>query len=228
MVVGVAYHLKLYLLPALERLLDQYLWCKGEGRLGHFAERLLVGTDARTQSAEGVGRTYHHGERELTGSLQGIGHVLHGTAAGREQVYLVELLDKEVAVFGVHNGFHARAEHLHAILPEHAAAIEFGAAVEGRLSAESQQDAVGAFFLDDFGHEVGGDGLEVHLVGDTFRGLDGGDVGIDEHRVDALFPECFQRLRTRIVEFAGLSDFQCARSEYEHFAWFLGHCGVMV
>ena len=54
-VVGVAYHLKLYLFPAFQRLFYQNLGGEGEGTFGQFHKFLLVGADAGTQTAKGVG-----------------------------------------------------------------------------------------------------------------------------------------------------------------------------
>ena len=58
--------------------------------------------------------------------------------------------------------------------------------------------------------------LEIHLVGNAFRGLDGGNVRIHQHTLDTLFAQGFQGLRARVVKLASLSDFQRARTEYEH------------
>ena len=50
-VVGIADALKLYLLPALQRLFDENLRSKREGRLCQFDELLLVRADTRSESA---------------------------------------------------------------------------------------------------------------------------------------------------------------------------------
>ena len=54
-------------------------------------------------------------------------------------------------------------------------------------------------------------------------GLMGGDVGIDEDGLDALFLQGFEGLRTGVVELARLANLQCARAEQEHLlyvCWF--------
>ena len=89
---------------------------------------------------------------------------------------------------------------------EHTSFIEFYAAVQRRLSAKRKQDAIGPFFFDDTLHKLGRDGLEIDGVGHILAGLHGGDVRIDQHRVDALFLQGFQRLRAAIVELARLSN----------------------
>ena len=137
-VVGVAYALKLNLLPALQTLFHQNLRCKGKGALGQLHKGLLVGTDARTQSTQRISRANHDGEANLAGSLQCVVHILHGMTHRCLQTNLVQLLHKAVAVLGVHDSLHAGAQHLHAILLQRAVKIELRAAVQGRLSAESQ------------------------------------------------------------------------------------------
>ena len=101
---------------------------------------------------------------------------------------LVETLHEEVAVFGVDDGLHWCSQHLDTISFQHPVAVELHAAVEGCLSSKTQQDAIGAFFLDDTFHEIGLHRLEVHLVGYSLGCLHRGNIRIDEHRLDALFP----------------------------------------
>src|SRR5262249_454890 len=68
---------------------------------------------------------------------------------------------------------------------------------------------------------------EVELVGHSLAGLDGGDVGVDEHRGDALLLERLDSLRAGVVELAGLADLQRARAEHEHFAGLAGKVGAV-
>ena len=95
------------------------------------------------------------------------------------QSHLVEFAYEEVAVLRVHDGFDRGAQHLNAILLEHARLIKLRATVQRRLSTESQEDAVGAFLLDNFGYEKGRHRLKVNFVGNALRRLDSGDVWID-------------------------------------------------
>ena len=167
-VVGVANALELDLLPALQRLLYQNLGREGEGTLSNLLERSLVGTDARTQATQGIGRTDHDWITDLAGRSQGIFKVLAGMAHGHLGVNLVQFLHEKVAVFGVHDGLHAGAKYFHAVLLQHTLQVEFGAAVERGLSTECKQDAVGTLLLDDLGHIVGVDRKEINLVSNTF------------------------------------------------------------
>ena len=193
-VIGIADALELDLLPALQRLLYKDLRRKGEGRLSQLDELLFVGADTRSETSEGIGRADHDGEADLAGGLQRILHRLYGVAHGHFQVYLAQLLHKEVAILCVHDSFHAGAKHLYVVFFQCAVQVELRAAVQGRLAAEGQQDAVRALLLDDFCHEVRIHRLEIHLVCNTFTGLDSGDVWVNENALDAFFAKGFQCL----------------------------------
>ena len=112
----------------------------------------------------------------MLGFVEGVA----GLALDGVDVDLVELFDKEFAVFGVDDGLYGGAEDLYVVFVEDALLVEFYAAVEGGLSAEAEEYAVGAFFLYDFLYEVGGDGKEVDAVGYTFGNLDSSDIKVDE------------------------------------------------
>ena len=193
-VVGIANNLELNLLPTLQALLYEHLGSKSESTLGNLLEHLLVLADTASKAAEGVCATDHDGIAYLASRSNGILDILASLAYGRLHVYLVQFLNEKVAVLGVHDGLHAGAKNLHAVLLESAVEVEFGTAVQGCLSAEGQQDAVGALLLDNLGNEVCINGLEIHLVGNALTGLDGSHVGVDEHRIDALLAQSLQCL----------------------------------
>ena len=54
-VVLVADTFKLYLFPSFQTFFHKNLWSEGKGTFGYFAERLLIGTDARAQAAQCIG-----------------------------------------------------------------------------------------------------------------------------------------------------------------------------
>ena len=208
MVVGVADALKLNLFPALQRLFDKYLRSKRKGTLGQLAESCFIGADATAQAAQCISRANHDWIADSTCSCQRIVHILNSMAHGNFQVHLGKLLHKEVAVFGVHDSFYAGTQHLDAVLLEHTLTPQLGTTVQCSLATERQQDAVGALLTDDFGHEMGVHRQEINLVSNSFRSLDGRNVRVHEHALDALFAQSLQRLRATVVELAGLADLQ--------------------
>ena len=115
-VVAVAHHLVLYLLPALEALLHQHQGREREGLLAEAGQLLLVVCEATTQSAQRIGSTDDDGVAELLSSLAGLLHVLASLALDGLDVDLVKLLDEELAVLRVHDGLHRSTQDAHAKL----------------------------------------------------------------------------------------------------------------
>ena len=218
-VEAVAHHLVLHFLPAAEALLDEHLGREGEGFLHQHVQLFLVVAEARTQSAQRIGGADDDGIAQRGGGAAGVFGVLHGLALDGFHVDFVQFLNEEFAVFGVDDGLHGGTQHLDAVPLEHAFLVEGHTTVQRRLPAEGQHDAVRPLLLNDLLDEVRGDGQEVNLVGHALRGLHGGDVGVDEDGLDALFLEGLECLRTGVVELAGLADLQRARTEQQDFTY---------
>ena len=207
-VVGVADYFKLNFFPAFQRLFYQNLFGESERTFGQLNEGFFVGADTTTKTTQSVSRTYHDRITDFTGSLQSIFHALYGVTLGRLHRYFVEFLHEEVTVFSVHDSLYRGTQHTYTVFFENALLIEFRTAVQRRLSTESQQNAIGTFLLDDFFHEIRSHRQEVNLIGDTFRSLDGSDVGVHQHGADTFFTQRFQRLRTGVIELSGLTDLE--------------------
>ena len=209
-VKAVAHHFVFDFLPSLEALLHEHLWREGEGFFGQAVEFFLIVAESRTESAKGVCGAEDDGIAQFGGGAACAFDVLAGFALDGLDVDFVQAFHEEFAVFGVHDGLHGCAEHLQVIFFEDAALVEFHTAVEGGLSAEGQHDAVGVFLLDDLFNEEGGHGEEVYTVGHALGRLDGGNIGVDQNGLNAFFLESLESLRTRIVKFASLTDFESA------------------
>ena len=124
-----------------------------------------------------------------------------------------------ISVFRIYNGLYGRTEHLDAVFPENTFLVKLHTAVQSRLSAKGEHDAVGTFFFDNHLHEVRGYRQEVNPVGNTFRGLHRGNVRIDEDGVDTFFLQCLERLRTGVVKLSRLTYFQCAGPQQQDFLY---------
>ena len=112
---------------------------------------------------------------------------LYGVALDRLDADLIELASEEVTVFGIHDGLDGSTQDLDIVLLEDATLVERYTAVESGLSPEGEENALRALLLDDLLDEEGGDGEEVDLVSNAFRGLYRGDVGVDEYGAYPLF-----------------------------------------
>ena len=193
-VVAVADNLELDLLPTFERFLDQNLLRVGERAFAQRYELLLVAANTATQTAQRVSRANHNREADLACGSDCVLHRLNGLRDGRLDVDLVEFLDEQIAVLGSHNSLDRSAKYLDTILLQNTLLVEFRAAVQCGLTTECEQNTVGLLFFDDLLHEVGCYRQEVDAVGDTFRGLDRCDVGVDQHGLNTLFAHSFQSL----------------------------------
>jgi len=104
------------------------------------------------------------------------------------------MVREEPAVLGELDGLHGRAQHFHGVFVENSAFVEFQAAVEGGLSSEGEQNAVGALLFDDLCDEFGREREEIGRIRHSLARLVRGDVGIDEDRADAFLAQGLERL----------------------------------
>ena len=193
-VILVAHDLVFYLLPSLETLLNEHLGRERECLLGQLVEFLLIITESRTKSTECISCTQDDWITKFSSGTSCLFDIFTSLTLYGLHINLVELVHKEFAVFCIHDCLYGSSEHLHSILIEYAAAIEFHSTVEGCLTAECEQDTIGAFLLNDTLHEIGLDGEEVNLVGHTLRCLHSGNIGVDEHCLHTFLTQCLECL----------------------------------
>ena len=123
---------------------------------------------------------------------------------------LIKAFHKQVAVFCVDDGLYRSTQYLNAIFLQHTFFVEFYTTIECRLSTKTQENTVRTFFLNDALHKLSLNRLEIHRVCYSFRSLNGSNIGVDQHRVDAFFFQRLQSLGTAIIELARLTYFQCS------------------
>ena len=212
MVVGITYYLKLNFLPSFQTLLYKNLRSKCECALCNFLKCLFIWTNTRTETTQGVCRTYHYWEANAAGSLYSRLHSLASLAHWNFQINLVELFNEEVTVLSIHDSLYACSQHLDTILFQYSALIQFSTAVQRCLSAKGKQYAIRTLFLYHLSDEMCIDRQEINLVGYTLTGLNSCHIWIDKHTADTLFTQCFQSLRTRIVKLSSLTNLQRTRA----------------
>jgi hypothetical protein len=193
-VVGVTDDLIFKLLPTLERLLDKDLGREGKRSSGHVAELLLVVGETGTQTAESIGSSDNDRVTDSLGSLEGLLDSADGDRLGNGDVNLFQSPSEEVTILTQLQSSDAGTEDLDAVLLEESKSLHLNTEVESSLTTERQEDAVRLLLLDDIGNILGGDGEVVDLVSQTVVGLDGSDVGVDEHRSNAGFLESLEGL----------------------------------
>ena len=193
-VIAVAHDFVLNFFPTLETLLHEHLRREGEGLLNNRVELFLVVAEARAQSAQGISRTDNHRIAQFGRRLACLLGILASVAANGLDVNLIELLNKELTVFGIHNDLNGRTQHLHAIALEDAGLRQSHTAVERRLSAKSEQNTLGLLTGNDFFYKVGRNRKEINLVGHTFGSLHGGNIGVNENGLDSLLLQSLESL----------------------------------
>ena len=205
---GVAHHLVLDLLPALQVTLDEDLVDgAGSDATGGDGCELLPGAgDAAPGAAQGVGGPDHQGKAEFVLHCKGVFDSLDGGAGRGGLADVLEELLEQFAVLRLTDGLQGSAEHADVEFVEDSGVGQLDGEVEAGLTAEGREDAVGALLFDDAGDYFQGEGFDVDDVGDVFVGHDGGGVGVDEDGDDALFAEGLACLGAGVVEFGGLTD----------------------
>ena len=208
-VLAVAHHLHFVFFPTEERFLDQDF---GGGRGiepvadDPFELGLVVGNAAAGPAQREAGAD----DRRQAGAFEHrIGLVDRGgdAAACAFEADLVHRLAEALAVLGLVDRIGIGADHLHAVFLEGAVVEQGQRAVERGLPAHRGEHRVGAFLGDDLGDDFGRDRLDIGRVGHFRIGHDRGGVGVDQDDPVALFLQRLDRLRARIVELAGLADY---------------------
>ena len=132
--------------------------------------------------------------------------------ARRLQADRLHRLAEQLAVLGLVDGLGSGADHLDAVLLEHAHLAQRQRGVERRLAAHGRQQHQlvvrpgGALLLDDLRDDLGRDRLDIGGVGELRVGHDRRRVGIDQDDAVALVLQRLDGLGAGIVELAGLAD----------------------
>ena len=216
-VIPVAHHLILDLLPSFQRFFYQHLRRIGECLACLDVKFCLVVAETAAKAAEGVGRAQDHRIAYLTGRPAGLPHTFHSVGTYDADTDFFHTVCKRIPVFGIHYGLHRCSKHAHSVFLKDAAAVEFHAAVQGGLPAEGQHYAVWPLLLYHLFHEEWRHRQQIDAVGNSFGCLDRGYVGIDQDCRYPFFGQCLQGLAAAVVEFSGLTYLEGSGSEQEHF-----------
>mmetsp|Transcript_132073 Transcript_132073/g.313032 ORF Transcript_132073/g.313032 Transcript_132073/m.313032 type:complete len:284 (-) Transcript_132073:1157-2008(-) len=217
-VVLVSHHLVLQLLPTLQGLVDDHLGAVDQSHRHQLPKLVLVVGEAAAQPAKGECGPHQHRVANLLCGMDCFRHRPAAAALGDPLAAGVHHLAEEVAVLRLDDGLDGGAQHLHVEAIKDPLLVEPARAVQGRLAAEGHEDAVRALPVDDLGHELRGHRQEVNAVRHARRGLNGGDVRVDQHGHDAGLLQGLQRLAARVIELSCLADRQTAGAQHQHLA----------
>ena len=210
-------HFKFDFFPTFQRFFHKNLRGEGKRTLSQCPQLAFCLTNTATKSSQSVSRAYHDGITDLLGRGDGIAHRFDGLTDGRLEIHLAQFAYEEVAILCIHDGFYRGTQHLDTVTFQRALVVEFDSTIESRLSAEGQQDTIWTFLSNDLLDKIGRYRKEIYAVGHAFRGLNGGDVRIDQHGFDSILSESLQCLRAGVVELAGLPNLQRAGAKHKDF-----------
>ena len=188
-VVLVAHDLELELLPAEQAALEHDLGGHRQVEPGaaEVLQLLAVVGDAAAGAAEGEARA--DDDRKADG-VGGRHRRLEGVDDGRFRHLEADGLHRRpelLASFRLLDDVDVGGEQFDPVLFEGPGLGDLDRGVEGGLAAQGRQDGVGPLLLDDLGHHLRGDRLDVGGVGQLRVGHDGGRVGVDQHDLVAFF-----------------------------------------
>ena len=202
-------------LPADQALFDEQLVGRREiqAALADLFELFRVVGDAAAGAAEREARADHHRETgaadlRLDALLHapGLFHRVRDAALRRVQADAGHRVLELQAVLGLLDRLLVGADHLDAVLGEHAVLVQVERAIERGLPAHRRQDRVRPLLGDDLLDHLPGDGLDVGHIGHLRVGHDRRRVAVDEDDAVALFAQRLAGLRAGVVELAGLAD----------------------
>ena len=204
-VIAVADHLELELVPADERLLDEHLPHRALAQRP-VEQPFELGPRVRCPPAvatEGERRPQDHREREVA---RHIGEVGHDQRLRHLQAGAADGLAEELAVLGAADHLGRRADQLDPEGVEHAGLGQLEPDVERRLAAHRRQQCVRPLAPEHVGDGLEVERLQVRAVGEPGVGHDRRRVRVDDDRAESVLPQHLQRLAARVVELAGLAD----------------------
>ena len=123
---------------------------------------------------------------------------------------------KPLAALGLVDHVGIGADHLDAVLFEHAVPPQVHRHVEPRLPAERRQQRIGPLLLDHLGDDLPRERLDVRAIGRRRIGHDRGRVRVHQHDLVALFAQRLAGLRAGVVELARLPDDDRAGADDEN------------
>ena len=164
------------------------------------AQLALVRHDLHGAAAQHEAGTHQHGVADLVCRRETVLDFGDGSALGLGDVQLLQELFKGVPVFGSVDGLAAGADDLHAPV------MEGLGQVDGGLTAQRRDHAVGLFKVDDVHHILGGQRLEVQLVGGGVVGGDGLGVIVDDDGLVARLFDGHDGVDGGVVKLHALTD----------------------
>ena len=206
--LGVTHDLVLDFLPAGNALLYEDLVDRRQAQTvgGDFMQLLAVLADAAAGAAHGKSRAHDDRVADDLGKVQCVVQILHDFGGDDGLVQLFHRVLEQLAILGAIDGVGLAGQQADTAAVQETAAGQLHGEVQAHLASQVRQDGVGFFFFNDALDDLGGQRLNIYMVGDVRVGHDGGGVGVDQHRLYALGFQRTAGLGTGVVELRRLTD----------------------
>ena len=195
-------------LPAGDAALNEHLSHTAQTNAvgGNLVEVLHGIGNAAAGAAQGIGRPNDHGQADLLGKSHCIVHTLHHLGGDTGLSNGLHGILKALTILSLPDGLGAGAQQTHTVLFQSAVLCQCHGQIQAGLAAQRRKDRVRPLHLDDLGHGGSVQRLNIYMIGNVLIRHDGGGVGVDQHHLNALFPEAPTCLSTGIVKLSSLSD----------------------
>ena len=172
---GIAHDLHLNLFPALNGLLYQYLvlWRKQKALLNNLYKLFWGVSNTATCATKGEAWADDHRVSQLSNNTLGIFHRVSDVRTCDLQANVLDCLAKELAVLTGTDRLQVAADHLNVVLVKNARLAKADSAVQSSLAAHVWQERIRTLALNDAGHRLNGDWLNVSSVCSFWIGHDG-------------------------------------------------------
>ena len=163
---GIAHDLHLNLFPALNGLLYQHLvlWGKQEALFNNLYELFWGMCNAAACATKGEAGANDHRVSQVSNDALSIFHGVSDVCASNLQTNVLDCLAEELSVLTSADGLQVTANDLNVVLVKNASLAKADSTVQSSLTAHVWQKRVRTLALNDAGHRLNGDWLNVGSI----------------------------------------------------------------
>ena len=172
---GIAHDLHLNLFPTLNGLLYQYLvlWGKQEALFNNLYELFWAMSNAAARATKGEAWANDHRVSQVSNNTLSVFHGVSNICASNLQANVLDSLAEELSVLTGADGLQVAADDLNVVLVKNASLAKADSTVQGGLTAHIWQECIRTLALNDAGHRLNGDWLNVGSICSFWIGHDG-------------------------------------------------------
>ena len=172
---GIAHDLHLNLFPTLNGLLYQYLvlWGKQEALFNNLYELFWAMSNAAARATKGEAWANDHRVSQVSNNTLSVFHGVSNICASNLQANVLDSLAEEFTVLTGADGLQVAADDLNVVLVKNARLAKADSTVQSSLTAHVWQERIRTLALNDAGHRLNGDWLNVSSIYSFWIGHDG-------------------------------------------------------